>query len=122
MPALLLYGFSQGEAVQLRTLLGFLQDVRVVEVPPAGYGVTIGDLLAGKTPPALAVGKPFARKLLVIDDAPGQMLNLLLSAAGQVTKGQSILRAVVTETNRTWSGSYLYEHLLEEEALLSGQA
>jgi hypothetical protein len=58
------------------------------------------------------------RKMLVIADAKGEELPLLLSGAGQVTKGQNILRAVVTETNRNWTGSYLYEHLLEEEAKL----
>ena len=118
MAALILYQFSQGEILQLRTLVGFLPEVRVIPVERTGYGLTIDEVLAGKEAPALAFGKSMDRKLLVIEGARGQMLSMLLSAAGQVTKGQSILRAIVTDTNRTWTGAFLYQHLLEEEAEL----
>ena len=121
MAALILYQFSQGEVLQLRTLVGFLPEVRVIPVERSGYGLTIDEVLAGKEPPALAFGKPMERKLLVIEGARGQMLSMLLSAAGQVTKGQNILRAIVTDTNRAWTGAFLYEHLLEEEAELQAR-
>ena len=117
---LLLYGFSAGEEEQLRTLVGFLPGARVIPVPRNGYALTISEILAGKTPPALAFGKPMERKMLVIADAQGQMFHMLLSAVDQVMKGQNILRAMLTDTNRSWTGSALYAHLLEEEAVLKG--
>lgn len=118
MATLLLYNFSRGEAVQLQTMVGFLPDVRVIPVERNGYGMKLADVLAGKTPPSMAFAAPMERKLLVIADARGELFHMLLSAAGQVTRGQNILRAMLTETNRDWTGSYLYEHLLEEEAEL----
>ena len=119
MATLLLYHFSPGEAVQLQTLVGFLPDVRVIPVERCGYGMRIGDVLEGKTPPALSFSRELDRKMLVIADAKGEELSMLLSAVGQVTKGQNILRALLTETNRDWSGTELYDHLLEEEAQLA---
>ena len=118
MATLLLYQFSQGEVVQLQTLLGFLPEVKVIPVERRAYGMTIGDVLAGKTPPPMAFGPSMDRKLLVIAQAEGELFSMLLSAVAQVTRGQNILRAMVTETNLGWSGSYLYQHLLEEEAEL----
>ena len=118
MASLLLYNFAQGETVQLQALVGFLPDVRVIPVDRGSYGMLLSEVLAGKAPPAVAFSRKMDRKMLVIADAKGEELTLLLSGAGQVTKGQNILRAVVTETNRNWTGSYLYEHLLEEEAKL----
>ena len=118
MATLMLYNFSQGEVVQLQALVGFLPEVRVLPVERNGYGMRLEDVLAGKTPPPVAFSKPLERKLLVIADAKGELFHMLLSAVGQVTKGQKILRAMLTETNRDWTGSYLYEHLLEEEAEL----
>lgn len=119
MATLLLYHFSQGEAVQLQTLVGFLPGVRVIPVERSGYGMPLKDVLDGKTPPALSFSREMDRKMLVIADAKGEELSLLLSAAGQVTKDRDVLRALVTETNRSWSGTELYEHLLEEEATLA---
>ena len=119
MASLLLYNFSEGEAAQLTSLLGFLPDTQVIPVPEKGWGMTLDQILSGQTPPAIAFPKPMERKLLVIADAQGELFHMLLSAVGQVTKGQNILRAMLTETNRSWSGSDLYEHLLEEEAELA---
>lgn len=115
---LLLYEFSQGEQVQLTTMLGFLPEIQVIAVPRSGHSMALEELLRGTKPPALGYGTPLERKLLVIANARGQMLNMLLSAVGQVTKGQNILRAMLTDTNRTWTGTELCQHLIQEEAEL----
>ena len=119
MASLLLYRFSQGEILQLQTMLGFLPDVKVIPVERTGFGMKMGDVLDGNESPAVLFGRDMDRKMLVIADAKGELFHMLLSAAGQVTKGQNVLRAMVTETNRAWTGLELYEHLIEEEAELS---
>jgi len=119
MASVLLYNFSPGEAVQLQTLAGFLPDVKIIPVERAGYGMKISEVLAGAAAPPLLFGREMEKKMLVIAGAKGEMLHMLLAAAGQVTRGQAVLRAMVTETNQNWSGLELYEHLLEEEAALA---
>ena len=115
-PAILLYEFSPGEVVELKALL---PAVRLIPVPRAGYGLTLSEILAEKAPPALAVGTPLSCKMLVLANANGPLAHFLLDACAQVTGTRKVLRAMLTDTNRAWTGATLHEHLLEEEAALS---
>ena len=116
-PAVLLYGFSAGEAVQLQGLIPG-SPVQVISVPSSKHAMTLEDVLANKAPPALLTAVPVPAKTLVLANVQGPLLSFLLSACKQVTGDQHVLRALLTDTNRTWTGVELCRHLLEEEAEL----
>ena len=116
-PAVLLYGFSAGEAVQLQGLLPGAP-VQVISVPETKHAMTLEDVLADKAPSTLLAAVPFPGKMLVLANVQGPVLSFLLSACKQVTGEQHVLRALLTDTNRTWTGVELCQHLLEEEAEL----
>ena len=113
-PAVLLYGFSAGEAVQLQNLLPG-SPVRVISVPSSRHAMTLDDILSGKPTPAFLAAASVPAKMLVLANVQGALLSFLLSACKQVTGEQHVLRALLTETNRTWTGIELCKHLLEEE-------
>ena len=119
-PAVLLFGFSQGEAVQLEALLPG-SPVRVISVPDHAWSLTLEQLLEGKTPPALAAAVRPEPKMAVFAFVPTPMLHYLLAACGQVTGNQKVLRAVLTDSNRTWTALELHSHLLEEDLALRGK-
>lgn len=112
--AILLYNFTAGEVGALRLLLREMPAVCVIPVDRMAFGMKICDVLAGKNPLPLCVGRNFFRKMLLLAGAEGQMFHFLLAACGRITE-EKVLRAVLTETNKDWSGSELYDNLLEEE-------
>lgn len=115
--AIMLYNFTPQEVGTLRLLLRKFPLIRILPVEKASYGMRIGDVLAGKAPPALCVGRELQRKMLLLANAEGQMFHFLLAACSQMTE-EKVLRAVLTETNKNWTGIELYENLLEEETQL----
>jgi hypothetical protein len=117
MTTLLLFGFSQQEEAAWKKSLEKAQGLRLLFVPQAAFGTKIQDILAGKQPPVLGYGQPLSQRMLLLCDAPSQMIHFLLALCKQITQ-EPVLRAVLTETNRTWTPAQLHQHLLEEEAQL----
>lgn len=116
---LLLYNYSPQEIGACRLLLRDLPGVLVTPVARTAWGMTISDVLAGKTPPSAGPLAEISRKMIVFANAGDAMLQLLLAVCGRISE-EKPLRAVLTETNRNWTGLELYRNLLEEEMQLGG--
>ena len=82
--AIMLYNFTPQEVGTLRLLLRKFPLIRILPVEKAFYGMRIGDVLAGKAPPALCVGRELQRKMLLLANVEGQMFHFLLAACSQM--------------------------------------
>jgi hypothetical protein len=113
-PTILLCNFTSQELSSLRFLLRKLPGVRILPVERRYQGATIDSLLTG-TPEEKSGLIP--GRLALFSGAAGPFLSLLLDQLKQATK-EPVLRATVTDTNRSWSLPRLYEELKQEEAAL----
>jgi hypothetical protein len=113
-PTILLCNFTSQELSTLRFLLRKLPGVRILPVERRYQGATIDSLLTG-TPEEKSGLIP--GRLALFSGAAGPFLSLLLDQLKQATK-EPVLRATVTDTNRSWSLPRLYEELKQEEAAL----
>lgn len=119
MAEILLYNYTNAEAGALRLMLRATPGVLVSVVPRAAFGMTLEQVLAGEKPTVMTYGQEFDRKMAVLAGAQGQLLHSMINACALAVK-EPVLRAMLTETNRTWTGSQLYEELASEERALGG--
>jgi hypothetical protein len=114
-PTILLCNFTSQELSTLRFLLRKLPGVRILPVERRHQGATIDSLLKG-TPEEKSGLIP--ERMALFSGAAGPFLSLLLDQLKQATK-EPVLRATLTDTNRSWSMSQLYAELKAEEAALN---
>jgi hypothetical protein len=117
-PCLLLYNFTEEEKKEWDLALKPVSAVKKKFVAKEAYGLPVGELLSEK--PAAAA--PYAgaedfdgRMVLIAGVTANNLFQYLLAVSKMVTE-QPVYRAVLTDTNREWSSSYLFRHLQEEEA------
>jgi hypothetical protein len=113
-PTILLCNFTTQELSSLRFLLRKLPGVRVISVDRRYQGATIVSLLTGTPEEKYGL---IPGRMAVFAGAAGPFLSLLLDQLKQVTK-EPVLRATLTDTNRSWSFTQLYVELKAEEAAL----
>lgn len=113
-PTILLCNFTSQELSTLRFLLRKLPGVRILPVERRNQGATIDSLLSGNAEEQYGL---IPGRMAVFAGAVGPFLSLLLDQLRQATK-EPVLRATLTDTNRSWSLSQLYEELKAEEAAL----
>ena len=120
-PVLLSYNQTPEHAAKVR-LLAMRLRVRLRTVTPEEYTQPLG-VLAGLDPTEVhpAPEAPFTEPLLVFVNLSSVMLNQFLSGLRQAGLPSGMLKAVLTETNRSWDSLYLYSQLSEERDALANQ-
>lgn len=109
-PVVLLYHISPEKEEVIRQVCQRLS-VRVVTVPAARHGCTIGEAIRGEGQDRRAK-KPFADEMLVMN-LPGVLLDFFLQ--GLHREGADVaLKAAVTPTNVSWPADELVRELRQE--------
>ncbi|MEA4928720.1 MAG: DUF3783 domain-containing protein [Candidatus Limiplasma sp.] len=120
-PVLLSYNQTLENAAKIR-LLAMRLRVRLrtvtLEEQSQPLGVLAGLDAADAYP---APNAPFAEPLLVFVNLSSAMLNQFLAGLRQAGLPSGMLKAVLTETNRSWDTLYLYAQLCEERDALAQQ-
>ena len=114
MKTLLCFNIIEEEKKKALRLLSLRLGLDCREVPASLQGCTIADLLTGGAPQTPLFSKPFAEEMLVMSGLSGSELNMLLDGLRQ-NRQRVRLKAMVTETNRSWTALRLCLELLEEE-------
>lgn len=91
--------------------LGDKLSLRVISVPPARHGCTIGQVLRGEVGDCPA--KPPLSEEMLVMDLPGVLLDFFLQGMHQAGVNVS-LKAALTPTNVSWTASALQQELQRE--------
>ena len=115
----LMYNCSGEQFSKLKQIFAMLR-LRMRPVEPDRYHVSLDDLSYGKGDPA-EPASPLPESMLVFCDMGQALLNQVLEII-RVSKLPPIpLKAVLTETNRSWTTMQLYEELLKERESIAAQ-
>lgn len=121
-PMVLLYNLNNEKGAKIRRMCLPL-GLRARLVEPAEYGLTLNDLVEGKTPESPWAGEPFADEVLLLVNCTGPLLDRFLQGFRRNKIPPVGLKAVLTPTNGTWNSLQLREELARErEAIRQGQA
>lgn len=113
---ILLYNFTVEEYKEWTLALKHVPMVDPVFVDRESFHKPLGTLLGASVETFQDLPDyNFDGRMLVLVNASGKVFQYLLAVSKMVTK-EHIYCAVLTETNQSWTSSYLYEHLVEEEA------
>lgn len=123
----LLYAVKDKEKrKRIQTLL-LLMGVRIRMVEPKQYALPIAQLLEGKTEQDALEEEvteelcEFEEEMLVLSGFSGNRLDELLLALRR-QKARVDLKAVVTDSNKTWNSKELYQELRKEHRMMHGEA
>lgn len=126
-PVLLLYNIAPEKREEIRrACLPMKGRPRLREVAPEEFGLTLRAVLLGESPAGEAVSgqeaETLTQEMLVMCGLESRQMDQLL--AGLRRRGVKIpLKAILTHTNRDWSGRQLQEELSRErEAIARGLA
>ncbi|MCI8514836.1 MAG: DUF3783 domain-containing protein [Lachnospiraceae bacterium] len=117
-PLLLLYNFTEEEQKEWELALKPVSVVRKKFVDKKEFGIPIYSLLSEEAVPTFlyqATEDFDGRMVLIANVTANTLFQYLLAVSKMVTK-EPVYRAVLTETNRDWTSSFLFYHLKEEEA------
>lgn len=117
-PTVLLYNLDGEKGSKLRVVCMY-HKLKLRPVQPEEYGQPLEALLglAPAAEPAPSAATPFADEMLVFCGVDDRQLSDFLQTLRSQRLGVA-LKAVLTETNRTWSSSALHTELLEEHATM----
>ena len=113
---ILSYNLPANKAARLRVLALHL-GISVCTVEAGAQGCRLGDILEGRIEHT-ADAPVFEAELLVIAGLSQSELELLLRRL-RAQKLPVALKAVLTDTNRDWTGAELYAQLLAERRAIS---
>lgn len=119
----LLYNITGDRSRQIR-LLCIKQGLLIRQVEPAQYQMRLGALagVEGYEPePASYEGEGFTDEMLVMKDFDGRMLNSFLMGFRSMKIPPVALKAVLTETNCSWTSLKLHEEISAEHAAMMAQ-
>ena len=112
----LMYNCSGEEFSKLKQIFAMLR-LRMRPVEPDRYHVSLEELSQGKGDPA----EPLPEPMLVFCGMGQALLNQVLEII-RISKLPPIpLKAVLTDTNRSWTTAQLYEELLKERETIAAQ-
>lgn len=115
----LLYNCSGDSFFRLKQIFAMLR-LRMRMVEPERYHVALEDLAMGKGEPGEAA-EPLPEAMLVFCGLGQALLNQVLEVLRLAQLPPIPLKAVLTETNRTWNTHQLYEELLKEREAIDTQ-
>ena len=114
----LLYNCSGPEYSKMRQIFAMLR-LRMRVVEPDRYHVPLAELAQGKGEPGEAA-EPLSEPMLVFCGLGEALLNQVLEVIRLSKLPPIPLKAVMTETNRSWNTLQLHEELLKEREAMAG--
>ena len=114
----LMYNCSE-EFSKLKQIFAMLR-LRMRVVEPDRYHVSLEELAQGKGEPGEAAA-PLDEPMLVFCGLPQALLNQVLEVIRVAKLPPIPLKAVLTDTNRTWNTLQLHEELLREREAIAAQ-
>jgi len=115
----LMYNCSGPEYSKLKQIFAMLR-LRMHPVEPDRYHVPLGDLAEGKGESA-DPGAPVPEAMLVFCGMGQALLDKVLEVIRAAKLPPIPLKAVLTESNRTWDTRQLYEELRKEREAFAGR-
>ena len=113
-----MYNCSGEEFSKLRQIFAMLR-LRMRVVEPDRYHVPLAELAQGKGEPGEAA-EPLSEPMLVFCGLGEALLNQVLEVIRLSKLPPIPLKAVMTETNRSWNTLQLHEELLKEREAMAG--
>ena len=118
---ILMYNCSGEEFSKLRQIFAMLR-LRMRPVEPDRYHIPLEELAQGRGEPG-ENGEPIPEPMLVFCGLPQALFSQVLEVIRAAKLPPIPLKAVLTDTNRTWDTRQLHAELLKErEAIASQQA
>lgn len=117
---ILMYNCSGPEFSKLRQIFAMLR-LRMRPVGPDRYHLPLEELAEGKGDPAAEAGEALPETMLVFCGLSQALLNQVLEVIRLAKLPPIPLKAVLTDTNRTWNTHQLYEELLKEREAIAAQ-
>ena len=114
----LMYQCSAPEFSKLKQIFAMLR-LRMRVVEPDRYHVPLLELSQGKGEPGENT-EPLPEAMLVFCYLPQALLNQVLEVIRLSKLPPIPLKAVMTETNRSWNTLQLHEELLKEREAMAG--
>lgn len=114
----LMYQCSAPEFSKLKQIFAMLR-LRMRVVEPDRYRVPLAELARGKGEPGEAA-EPLPEPMLVFCGLGEALLNQVLEVIRLSKLPPIPLKAVMTETNRSWNTLQLHEELLKEREAMTG--
>lgn len=114
----LMYNCSE-EFSRLKQIFAMLR-LRMRVVEPDRYHVSLEELAQGKGEPGEKAQR-LAEPMLVFCGLPQALLNQVLEVIRVANLPPIPLKAILTETNRTWDTRQLYAELLKEREAIAAQ-
>lgn len=114
----LMYQCSAPEFSKLKQIFAMLR-LRMRVVEPDRYHVPLAELAQGKGEPGEAA-EPLSEPMLVFCGLGEALLNQVLEVIRLSKLPPIPLKAVMTETNRSWNTLQLHEELLKEREAMAG--
>lgn len=114
----LLYNF-QDEKLKMTKMVCMMMQVRFREVAKEEYNQPLGALLGLpdiQVETEVYQGEELQEEMLVLHGFDGSKLQEFLAALRRVGVRRIDLKAMLTESNKTWNGLALYEELCQERA------
>ena len=115
---ILMYNCSGEEFSKLKQIFAMLR-LRMRVVEPDRYHVPLAELAQGKGEPGEAA-EPLSEPMLVFCGLGEALLNQVLEVIRLSKLPPIPLKAVMTETNRSWNTLQLHEELLKEREAMAG--
>ncbi len=114
-----MYNCSGEEFSKLRQIFAMLR-LRMRVVSPERYHIPLEELAHGKGEPGEAA-EPVPEPMLVFCYLPQALLNQVLEVIRVANLPPIPLKAVLTETNKTWDTKQLHAELLKEREAIAAE-
>ena len=115
----LMYNCSGESFAKLRQIFAMLR-LRMRVVEPDRYHIPLEELAAGKGEPGETV-EPLPEPMLVFCYLPPALFHQVLEVIRVAKLPPIPLKAVLTDTNRTWDTMQLHEELVREREAIEAQ-
>ena len=116
---ILMYNCSGEDFSKLRQIFAMLR-LRMRVVEPDRYHIPLEELAQGKGEPA-EMGEPISESMLVFCGLPQALFSQVLEVIRAAKLPPIPLKAVLTDTNRTWDTRQLHAELLKEREAIAAR-
>ena len=115
----LMYNCSGEQFSKLKQIFAMLR-LRMRVVESDRYHISLEDLAQGKGEPG-ELSEPLSESMLVFCGLPQALFHQVLEVIRVAKLPPIPLKAVLTETNRTWNTHQLYAELVKEQEAIAAQ-
>ena len=119
-PTVLLFNLGDAKRGAVK-LIAMRMGVQCLAVPPEKFGLPLDAILSGAEDAQAKTPAEIPEEMAVLCDFPGALFNRFLDELRRKKAGIA-LKAVLTESNRSWCACDLYTELCRErDAFAQGQ-